>query len=103
MATGNRPFPMILSPLIRLSGHSPPPGNKMVFCLAFADIPSCFTENRHGRDDVNHRFESGPSRSREMVLQQVELGRIPLLFSSGAVLWFFALFLWQTGSMASVL
>jgi hypothetical protein len=51
----------------------------MVFCLAFADIPSCFTENRHGRDDVNHRFESGPSRSREIVLQQVELGRIPLL------------------------
>jgi len=25
----------------------------MVFCLALAHIPSCFTENRHGRSDVN--------------------------------------------------
>jgi hypothetical protein len=75
----------------------------MVFCLAFADIPSCFTENRHDRDDVNHRFESGPSRSREIVLRAGRTGAHSPCFSSGAVLWFFALFLWQTGSMASVL
>ena len=31
----------------------PWPGNKMVFRLPLAHIPSCFTENRHSRGDVD--------------------------------------------------
>jgi hypothetical protein len=50
---GSRPFPMILSPLILLSGDKSQPGNKMVLCLPLAHIPSYFTENRHRSDHIN--------------------------------------------------
>src|SRR6266702_3758588 len=57
----------------------------MVFCLPLAHIPSCFTENGHGRGDVNpvDLGEIGSSHAKEFCAQ-VELWRIPLLFLLGS-------------------
>src|SRR2546425_806556 len=71
----------------------------MVFCLPLAHIPSCFTENGHGRGDVNpvDLGEIGSSHAKEFCAQ-VELWRIPLLFLPEP---FLPLFFRQTGSVSS--
>ena len=71
MATGNRPYPI--------------------------DFVWAFTENRHGRGDINHRFDSGPSRSCEIVLRAGRTGAHSPSFSSGAVLCAFPLADWFHG------
>jgi len=71
----------------------------MVFCLPLAHIPSCFTENRHGRGDVDpvDWGEVGSSHGKEFCAQ-VERWRIPLLFLPEPFLPFF---FGQTGYLIS--
>jgi hypothetical protein len=53
LLVGSRPFPMILSPLMRLSGASRSQETKMVFVLPFDHVPTRLAENRSGGHDVN--------------------------------------------------
>jgi len=53
LLVGNRPFPNDFVTADPIVWTQPQPGDKMVFRLPLAHIPSCFTEDRHCRGDVD--------------------------------------------------
>jgi hypothetical protein len=97
---GSRPFPMILSPLIRLSGQSRSQETKWSSVSHFAHIPSGFAEDGYRSHDID-AIDPGQVRTghAKQPGTQLEPRLIAILLLATSL----PLFLWQTGTLAPIL